>query len=286
MSILVIGKTQDAWSKNILQNCPAVAGHKILLLPNSLGQLLLSLPGKILGYRVIWLGDNNEVSKISGQLASFANHIITPNQAAEVRYLKISVASSKITTIYPTVRLAETIIFPPIQSFVIACDSRIEIDNGLGTLLKAAALAKDILGNIKLIIAGPIANRSQIEWSCRSLGLGGRVQFAPGESDIWLDEVHAYILPQAEVKILPLSLLQAMGLGRAIIATDKLEHKEFIKDKERGLLIVPNNAEILSQAIITLARDKELLARIGEANHRFIRERQTAMADVYRQILS
>lgn len=285
MSILVIGKTQDPWSKNILQNCPPNAGRKILLLPSRFGQMLLTLPGKIFGYRVIWLADNNDVPKIYARLAKLAKYIITPNQAAEVRYLKIGVPSAKIKTIYPAVRLSEKIIFPPIASFTIACDSRVDINNGLGTLLKATALAKDILGNIKLIIAGPIKNRSQIEWSCRSLGLGGRVQFAPGENDIWIEEVHAYIIPTATAATLPIFLLQAMGLGRAVIATDKLEHKEFIKDKERGLLIEPNNAEVLSQAIITLARDKELLARLGEANHRFIGERQIAMANLYREIL-
>lgn len=284
MSTLVVGKTQDQWAKIILKNWPMDSGHKVLLLPNKLGQMFLTLPGRALGYRVIWLADNNEVSKTYGKLTKLAKYIITPNQAAEVRYLKIGVASVKIKTIYPTVRLPEKIIFPPIASFVIACDSRVAINNGLGTLLKAAALAKDILGNIKLIIAGPLTNRSQIEWSCRSLGLAGRVQFAPGESDIWLEDVHVYILPNAAVTTLPLSLLQAMGLGRAVIATDKLEHKEFIKDKERGLLIAPNNAEVLSQAIITLARDKELLARLGEANHRFIAERQRAIADLYHQI--
>ncbi len=285
MKTLVIGSAQDAWAKIILKNWPATAGHKILLLPSKPGQILLTLPGRALGYRVIWLADNNEVAKIYGKLAKLAKFIITPNQAAEVRYLKIGVPSAKIKTIYPAVRVPEKIIFPPIESFVIACDSRVAINNGLGTLLKATALAKDILGNIKLIIAGPIKNRSQIEWSCRSLGLGGRVQFAPGESDVWLEECHVYILPNAKVRTLPISFLQAMGLGRAVIATNKLEHKEFIKDKERGLLIEPNNAEVLSQAIITLARDKELLARLGEANHRFMGERQMMMAEFYRQIL-
>ncbi len=285
MSILVIGKTQDAWSKIILKNCPAARAHKILLLPNKLGQVLLSLPGRILGYRVVWLSDNNALAKIHAHLAKLAKYIITPNQAAEVRFLKIGVPSAKIKTIYPTVRVPERIMFPPVENFTLACDSRVEINNGLGTLLKATALSKDILGSIKLIIGGPIKNRAQIEWSCRSLGLGGRVQFAPGESDVWLEEVHAYILPHAEVGTLPLSLLQAMGLGRAVIATNKLEHKEFIKNKERGLLIEPNNAEVLSQAIITLARDKELLARLGEANRNFMAERQVVMAEIYRQIL-
>lgn len=289
MNTLVIGKTQDAWSAVILQNCPAIAGHKILLLPNHLGQMLLTLPARALGYRVIWLADNNELAKLYANFAKLLSklvaHIITPNQAVEVRYLKIGVPSSKIKTIYPPVRLPDKIMFPPIANFTIGCDARVEISNGLGTLLKAVALGRDILGDIKLIIAGPIKNRSQIEWSCRSLGLAGRVQFTPGESDLWLEECHVYVLPTNEVKTIPLSLLQAMGLGRAVIATDKLEHKEFIKDQERGFLIEPNNAEILSQAIINLARNKELLAKFGEANHRFMAERQVTMAALYRQLL-
>ncbi|MDP1709491.1 MAG: glycosyltransferase family 4 protein [Candidatus Komeilibacteria bacterium] len=298
MSTISIGRTNDSWQLAILKHWPEplaasglflnlatlgglllyqrVRGQQRLLLPTLSAQILLTLPGRLFGYRVIWLINNQTIPKILKSLVKLlarpTKYIVAPNQAAEVEYLKIGIPSEKIKTIYPPCRRPEKIIFPYIEPFTLSCDSIVEIANGLGTLLRALGLARDILGNIKLIIAGPIHNRAQIEWSAKTLGLGGSLQFSPGNSDLWLAECHAYILPTADQTIVPISLLQAMALGRAIITTDKLEHKEFVEHEKRALLVSSGQAEELSQAIIRLARDAQLLASLGEENYRFASE--------------
>ena len=156
---------------------------------------------------------------------------------------------------------------------VLAGDASIEAEEGLGTLLRAASLARDILGNIKLILGGSLAGKSHLDWSTKQLNLNGCVQLAPGESDLWLEEAQIYVLPATSDKAVPFSLAQAMFLGKTLIASDRPSHKEFIEHEKTGLLVSSGDAEALSQAIIRLARDPELLARLSQGGYKFAQER-------------
>lgn len=298
MNTLSIGHTNDAWQLTILKNWPEPLtvsnlilnlitlgstllyhrffGKKKLILSTLNAQIFLTLTGRLFGYQIIWLINNqpvpNFLKPLIKLLAKQVKYIIAPNQAAEVYYLKIGIVSEKIKIIYPPQNLTTKNIFPHTKSFVICCDAALKISNGLGTLLRALSLTRDILGNIKLIIAGPVSNRAQIEWSGKTLGLNGCLQFSPGTSDLWIKDSHVYILPTADEIILPISLIQAMALGRAIITTEKLEHKEFVEHEKRALLVPLGQAEELSQAIIRLARDNELMTSLGAANYQFATE--------------
>lgn len=60
----------------------------------------------------------------------------------------------------------------------------------------------------------------------------------------------------------PLSLLEAMASGLAVIATNVGGVPEIIDNGENGI-IIPNDAKELSKALIELANDKELRLKLG-----------------------
>lgn len=298
---LQIGKPSDPWSKKIenhwltpISRLPLWSviltlglvlvlkrfSHcQVLLLPNVRGQALLSLLGRVLGFKVIWLTDNGKISPLLGKIlkkmARLAQAIIAPNQAQEVAYLRLGIGSAKMRLLYPPVISNSLPSYLEPKTLTLACDANLDAEEGLGTLLRAASLARDILGNIKLILGGSLSGKTYLDWSTKQLNLNGCVQFAPGESDLWLEGAQVYILPAALDKAAPFSLAQAMFLGKTIIASDWPVHKEFIENNKNGLLVPSGDAEALSQAIIRLARDGELLSKLSQASYKFAQERFT-----------
>lgn len=65
-----------------------------------------------------------------------------------------------------------------------------------------------------------------------------------------------------------ITLLEAMALGKPIVATDIKGNRETIVNNVNGLLVQPANAKALAQAITTIAADSLLSRRLGEEAQR------------------
>ena len=64
---------------------------------------------------------------------------------------------------------------------------------------------------------------------------------------------------------LPVALLEAMGSGRAVIASDLPGLNEAVIDGESGLVIPPDDEKALTGALVRLHEDVELRRRLGDA---------------------
>ncbi|MBU2576056.1 glycosyltransferase, partial [Patescibacteria group bacterium] len=142
-------------------------------------------------------------------------------------------------------------------------------DQGLGILIQSIDSVKEILPNIKLIIGGKIADAQRINWITKHLKLNESIQIVPTNSKTWMASSHIYVLCTPENIPPPCSIAQAMMLSKAIIATDKLDHHEFIEQNKNGILIKQNNVDMLAQAIINLARKPNWMRELGHNNHEF-----------------
>lgn len=311
---LQIGKPGDPWTKRLISHAPApigqcafawvfltlglilifkrTQGYRLLILPSYSSQALFTLYGKALGCKIIWLTDSRKISPWLGKIlkanSAFTSAIIAPNQSQEVSYLRLGIPGNKTRVFYPPFSLQDSNLTLKDQTIFLACDASVEIDDGLGTLLRAASLARDILGNVKIIIGGSFTNKNHLEWSARQLNLESSLLFSPGENAIWLEDIHIYVLPTISEKSVPISLAQALAKGKVIIATDKPPHREFVGSDNNGLLTPEGDAEALSQAIIRLAREPELLTRLGQGSYKFAQERfaKEAFQEKLKSILS
>jgi len=63
---------------------------------------------------------------------------------------------------------------------------------------------------------------------------------------------------------LPLALIEAMALGRAVVATEVGGVSEFVKDGETGLLVRPRSPSELASAIRRLLSDGDLFRKVRE----------------------
>lgn len=72
---------------------------------------------------------------------------------------------------------------------------------------------------------------------------------------------------------LPLFLLEAMSMGRAVIATDVPGCRELVEHEVTGLLVPARDPAALSAAMRRLAEDPHLAARLGAASRSRVLER-------------
>ncbi len=69
-----------------------------------------------------------------------------------------------------------------------------------------------------------------------------------------------------------------MATGRPVVTTDSPGCRKTVVDGENGLLVPVRNADALAAAMLKLARDPALRARMGAASLQLARERY----DVYK----
>ena len=82
----------------------------------------------------------------------------------------------------------------------------------------------------------------------------------------------AFVLPTYYREGLPRTLLEAMAVGRAIVTTDAPGCRETVEPGRNGFLVPKRDPVALADAILCIARDPDLAARMGE------RSRQIAEA--------
>ncbi len=68
------------------------------------------------------------------------------------------------------------------------------------------------------------------------------------------------------------TIVEAMSMGRAVIATECNGAEDYIQHGKTGLLVKPQSVEDLVQAIEMLWNDSELRNRLGQAAQRYARE--------------
>ena len=136
---------------------------------------------------------------------------------------------------------------------------RVSSEKGIATLIKAW----NGLG-YRLSIAGdgPLLEDMKRNTPASVVFLGWQ---SHDETIKRLRECAFLVFPSEVYEGFPLSLLEAMALGKATIASDIGPRREMIEDGVSGLLFEAGNADDLRIKIETLTRDPALKARLGQA---------------------
>jgi glycosyltransferase involved in cell wall biosynthesis len=100
-----------------------------------------------------------------------------------------------------------------------------------------------------------------------------------------------FVLP-SQWEGLSLALVEAMGAGRAVVASNVGGNPEVVRDSRVGRLVPPADPVALTAALAELAQDSDLRNSLGEAaateaRARFsIEQHVTELAALYRQGLA
>jgi glycosyltransferase involved in cell wall biosynthesis len=141
-----------------------------------------------------------------------------------------------------------------------------EPKKGLATFLDAARLVAASEPRARFALVGDGPARADLERRARVPGLEGRLVFTGERRD-----VHA-ILSGVDIFVQPslwegfgLTVIEAMAAARPIVASRVGGIPEALRHGVDGLLVPPGDPAALAEAIVRLARDPELAARLGSA---------------------
>lgn len=129
---------------------------------------------------------------------------------------------------------------------------------------------------------GPL--RAELEDLMRALGLDRDVRFGGHEKNIFdlMAAADLLVLPSTGGEDFPNVTLEAMSLGRTVVASKVAGVPEQVTDGENGLLVEPGDAPGLARALERVGSDSGLRARLGAAGRRRHEEAFTARASVDR----
>src|SRR5207249_6347623 len=120
--------------------------------------------------------------------------------------------------------------------------------------------------DVALLLVGDGPEATRLRRRVAPTGLGARVVFAG-----WLDDP-ARVSPALDLYVaaslkegLPLAVLEAMGAGLAVVATDVPGHRDVVAAGVTGLLVAPGDARALASGIGALLGDPTRSASMGRA---------------------
>jgi sugar transferase (PEP-CTERM/EpsH1 system associated) len=133
------------------------------------------------------------------------------------------------------------------------------------TLLRAAELALKKGVDLKLVIVGEGPQRAAVENQLsRTPDLARRTILTGDSKDVadWLNSFDIFMLPSVS-EGMSNTLLEAMAVGIAPIATAIGGNREVVEHERSGLLVSPGDAEKMSDFIVQLAGAPEWLQALG-----------------------
>lgn len=164
---------------------------------------------------------------------------------------------------------------------------------GLDIFVDAAALIHRALPAAHFIIVGDGPLRAELTRRARAAGLSGQVHFLG-----WRRDLEA-LYPDLDLLMLtslnegtPVSIIEAMAAGRAVVATRVGGVGDVIEDGATGVLVPPRDPVALAAAALSLLREPERRRQMGEAARaavlpRFGAGRLVADTDaLYRRLLA
>ena len=174
---------------------------------------------------------------------------------------------------------------------VIGMAGPLEIVKGAAFFLRACHRVVEAGHEIRIVIAGSGPEERSLRKLAASLQLSRRLTFVDGGVAMagYLEAIDIYCLPSLQ-QGLGVLMLEAMALGRPVIASGVGGVMSVIEDNVHGLIVPPSDSRSLSDRIIELLQDRDKARRIAAAGQQMVRDRfnENRMLDeviqVYREV--
>ena len=163
------------------------------------------------------------------------------------------------------------------------------------TLIRAFAKALTLLkgsADVYLLMVGDGDEKEAGVGLAGELGLKDKVRFEAFRQDV-PDVLHAadiFVLPSLW-EGLPIGLLEAMAMRKAVIGTRVDGTREVLRDGDNGLMVEPGDVDALAAAIVRLVGDKTLRESLRTRAYETVRQRfdaatmTRAIEDIYLKVI-
>jgi glycosyltransferase involved in cell wall biosynthesis len=168
---------------------------------------------------------------------------------------------------------------------VVFCAARFTAEKGHGVLLQAMAVVAREYPSAVLVLAGDGPLRGAVETESRRRALEDRVRFLGQRGDVprLLAASDVVVVPSLW-ESLPRVVLEAMALGRPVVASAVGGIPEAVLDGETGLLVPAGDPQRLAEVVVDLLRAPARRTALGEAGQRRARadfSLQRSLSEIY-----
>ncbi|MDQ0424618.1 glycosyltransferase [Cellulomonas iranensis] len=231
------------------------------------------------------------------ELASAADHVVVLGATVRDDLVARGVDAARITVVPNSVDTAllgrhvssveaRRALGLPTSGFWVGTVTSLVDYEGIVTLVDAVARLRDRGVDARAAVVGDGVARPAVERRVQELGLTEHVvlpgRVPPGAATSWYEALDAFAVPRRDTAVtrtvVPLKPMQAMALGRPVVASDLPALAEVVAAPGAGLLAAPDDATAWADALERLAGDDALAARLGAAGREFAAGRTWAAA--------
>ncbi|WP_394549227.1 glycosyltransferase family 4 protein [Priestia aryabhattai] len=277
---------QDLFTANILGRFNEIYGKPLFYTPHGM------FTSNRLKFNIIKKGSVEEAyfTELESKAIEYASHIIVLSDSFREPLIKLGAKNRNITTVitgidYPVDQRKEK--ETSSKKLVITCVARLGPRKGHNHLFEALAHLKKYTNNVEVLIVGDGQMRETLEKQKKALGLS-MVKFLGSRDDVpvILSKTDIFVLPTINDS-LPISIIEAMHSGTAVISTNCGGIPELIKHNKTGIIVEPGSSEELAHALKFLIINKEARykmsknAKIHAENHLTIDSMIRKIKNVY-----
>jgi glycogen(starch) synthase len=204
--------------------------------------------------------------------------------------------SDKSSVVYNGVEIPQLDPLPlPFYPPSLLCLGRLIPQKRIDLAIRAMVVLRQRFPLLQLTIAGEGHLRKELEELAASYGLCNCVRFTGGTPPQHVPNLlnaNTLLVMPSDWEGFPLAALEAASMARPIVATNVGGNPEIILHRQTGLVVPPQDAEALAEAITYLLDRPQLAEEMGLAGRKRIREefnlQRTASAyeEIYHRLIN
>ncbi len=143
---------------------------------------------------------------------------------------------------------------------------RLSREKGPDIFLRAVETLHTEFTDVRFILVGEGPDRTALEQLIKNLGIGDAVQLQGRRTD--MPAVYAsfdMMVSSSRREGLPMAILEGMASGLPWVATSVGDVPTVVRDGQTGVLVPPENVEVLATSMASMMRSSEERSRMGAA---------------------
>lgn len=154
----------------------------------------------------------------------------------------------------------------PEQVLLVVSTGRLARQKGLDVLLDSVRQMAELVEprRLAVLVAGDGPQAEELQEQARRLDLGQWVRFLGFRTDIpWLTASADIVVAPSRWEGLSISILEAMALGKPIVASDIAPNAELVQHEVSGLLVPVEQPQPLAQAVARFSQRPDFAQNCG-----------------------
>jgi glycosyltransferase involved in cell wall biosynthesis len=224
--------------------------------------------------------------KMEDLLSQFADWAVSNSKAGEDFLIQRGINPNRVRVIYNGLdlsrlvttresveRVRQRLDIPP-HGRVIGMMARLSSQKRHDTFLRAAAVINTVAPDTRYAIVGEGPLRGPLEKLSQELGMAAEVTFFGEQREVgpYVSAFDIAVL-LSEAEGCSNSVLEAMALGKPVVATDVGGNRELVEHGTTGFLVPPGDVQAAAEAVLNLIRDTAAASSMGQKAREVIASR-------------